>query len=523
MTLPSSPHFLLSIYNLDRIRLCSRLRAASVLDHSCSFALLPVDIAVADADACPTAHVFCCSNHPQLLPFPSIRMFTRTYSIPFNHWIPFRRRLEASTNGAVALAEVPHRRYRLDTEIQMMASELGMGSKSACRRTLTHLAASPRSGNVYPWADICPSGSTPYCLALSHSALNRRSRLLAAADSRGYLAVFDPTAGSSRLPDFCPHVQAHASIINDIDWACDDSFIATASADGTACISCVTDSALQPHLNLRHSWNNCQTVACHPRDVNLLASGAVDGLLCVWDTRSRKTAMIGRIGPRLPHPLAADSQDCISPRRSVSQFLIPHRGASTQSRAVLDNIMSHHALGTQSVTGIEFVNDVSMISSSCGGNVCIWDVRNFCYPVLTTKIALSPQAGQTFAGRGSAFTSLRVSPCRTRVALLTKANRCMVLSLPDLQHCIAVPLGDHPWLDRGTHADWSPCGQFVACGSNDHDSCVHIIDVMQGSVVLRMLGHSNVVTDVVWFKDQSGLISVSHDGDIRVWNPQTAS
>jgi len=492
-----------------------------VLDHSCSFALLAVVIAVADADACPAAHFFCCSNHPQLLPFPSIRMFTRTYSIPFNHWIPFRRRLEARSNGAVALAEVPHRRYRLETELQMMASELGIGSKSACRRTLTHLAASPRSGNVYSWPDICPFGSTPYCLAQSNSAVNGRSRLLAAADTGGYLAVFDPSTGSSRLPECCPHVQANASIINDIDWACDDSFIASASADGTVCISSFTGTALQPHLNLRHTCNNCQSVACHPGDVNLLASGAVDGLLCVWDTRSRKSAMIGRIGPRLPHPLAADSQDCISPRRSVTQFLNPHRGASTHSRAVHDNIMSHHALGTQSVTGIEFVNDVCMISSSCGGNVCIWDVRNFCYPVLTTKIALSPQAGQTFAGRGSALSSLRISPCRTRAAFLTKANYCMVLSLPELQHCIAIPLGDHPWLDRGTHADWSPCGQFVACGSNDLDNCVHIIDVMRGAVVLRLQGHSNVVTDVVWFKDSTGLISVSHDGDFRVWNPHS--
>jgi hypothetical protein len=94
-------------------------RAASVLGRSCSFALLAVGIAVADTDACTTAHFFCCSNHHQRLPFPSMRMLAR--------------RLEASTNGAVAEAEVPHCRYRLEAELQMMATDLGIGCKSISR------------------------------------------------------------------------------------------------------------------------------------------------------------------------------------------------------------------------------------------------------------------------------------------------------------------------------------------------------------------------------------------------------
>jgi WD40 repeat protein len=40
-----------------------------------------------------------------------------------------------------------------------------------------------------------------------------------------------------------------------------------------------------------------------------------------------------------------------------------------------------------------------------------------------------------------------------------------------------------------------------------------------GVVALKLKGHSRSVSDVTWFKDRTGLLSVSKDRQIRIWSP----
>ena len=386
----------------------------------------------------------------------------------------------------------PKRRYYLEAEMKMFASDLGIRLAPACC-SFSHFASRPILGNVFHWSDISRSFHIPYCMSLSHYPHRGQSCALAAADEAGVLSVFDPMAGADRVDEFNPSAQANGNAIFDLKWACDDSFIASASADGTVSVTSLAESRLEPLLLLNSKVvSHIKSVACHPQHLNLLASGSRDGTLSVWDTRSRKAPMTAGLLPQLPH---SSAPEYITPSRSVPSSKLAY--ASPQ--------------GARSLTGIEFLNGSSMITCSADGRVCIWDVRNFSSPFLMTE-ASNPKL--------RALTCVRVSPCRTRAAFLSASGSCFVQTLPYLENealCTVIPIHRDPVLDFSFKIDWSPCGRFLACGSKD--SHVHIVDMSLGIVVLKLQGHASSVTDVTWYKNRTGLLSLGDEGQIRVWNP----
>jgi denticleless len=386
----------------------------------------------------------------------------------------------------------PKRRYYLESEFKIFASELGARNTSvSC--SYSHFASRKALGNVFYWHDVSGSFRVPYCMSLSNSPLRGHSCLLAAADEAGYVAMFDPTAGSDRLDELRYSVQANGNAIFDLKWACDDTFIASASGDGTVCITSLAESRLQPQLVLKSkTTSHIKSVACHPLHSNLLASGSRDGALSVWDTRSLKTPMQGGLPPLLP-------------RSTAPEYITPMRYVSSSKLALAS------PQGARSLTGIDFLNGNSMITCSSDGRVRLWDIRNFSSPfslIDATNCKLR------------ALTCVRVSPCRTRAAFLSASGSCFVQTLPCLESeslCTAIPLCPNSERDFSMKLDWSPCGRFLACGSQDAN--VHIVDMLLGTVVLKLQGHDCSVTDVTWFKNRTGLLSLGEEGQIRVWNP----
>ena len=75
--------------------------------------------------------------------------------------------------------------------------------------------------------------------------------MLAAADEAGVVALFDPTASAEGLPRFSCDAQPHSVTVHDMKWACDDSFFASASADGTLVINSIANSRLVPLAALK--------------------------------------------------------------------------------------------------------------------------------------------------------------------------------------------------------------------------------------------------------------------------------
>jgi WD40 repeat protein len=378
--------------------------------------------------------------------------------------------------------------FNLSSEMNVMSSEVGMWRRSVgC--TLTHFASRLSLGNVFLWKEICPShNNIPFCMAQSNTALRGQSCVLAVADDCGWLAAFDPAVGTSGLDDFCLCEQVNRLAIYDLKWACDDSFIASASADGTVCLSSLSGPRLQPILMLQSSSNShVKSISCHPRHSNLLASGTRDGIFSVWDTRSRSAAIQSIIRPEAPTAVS------IAPTRSI-------RSSQKQS-----------SQGVHSLTGLEYLNDMSIISSSSDGRVCLWDTRSFGRPVMIK---------QAMNGKLRALACVRVSPCRTRAAFLTANGYCCVQPLHNLDNgelCNVIPLSPDPALDFGVKLDWSPCGRFIACGCKDQS--IHIVDMTLGVVALRMCGHEGAVSDVAWIRSRAGLLSLAADGQIRAWHP----
>ena len=386
----------------------------------------------------------------------------------------------------------------------------------ACR-SLSYLGSRQGLGHALWWDHVTPFsiGSTPLCVAFSHTLLNGSSCSLAVADNAGNLAVCDPSA-MVRLRDIWPCVPANANSIVDLDWACDDSYVATASVDSTVRISTVTQSRLHPLLLLKSSMAAVKSVACHPMDAHLLASGTAVGTLCVWDTRSRQT--LCSVGSHEQHL-------SISPRRSV---VLP--AAATWTTAQRSETGIEFLNKNRSMTGIEFLTENSMISSSAGGQVCLWDTRRFSSPTLAVGMCGLADAHMR------TISCVRVSPCRTRAAFLTTDGICFVQNLSRWTsahhdgwtsaqqekhgcHVIALNPQSRWHLENECKMDWSPCGRFIACGSSDTDKCIHIIDMTLGAVSLKLLGHSRAVLDVVWNQKDTGLISTSSDGFIRTWCP----
>ncbi len=283
--------------------------------------------------------------------------------------------------GAILNRDVqPQRRFRLHADLGMMAADLGISGVTG--RAMRHLGHSTLDLGFDPFFH-------PACVALFTSSSPPAS-LLAVGDSGGYLRLCQHPISSARH-EICPAVGAHRHIIYDLDWACDGSFIASASAvtaDGTICISALTSSCLEPDITLTSNAVSVRTVACHPDDRHVLASGSLDGSVCVWDTRMQQF-----------HP--------ISPLCKV-------------------NLCKPSATpGTCSVSGIEFLNPNCFLSCMFHGYVCLWDIRQQACPLMMLS-AVRCRAPNVHL---RSLSCVRVSPCRSRAALLSTAGYCFVISL----------------------------------------------------------------------------------------------
>src|SRR5947209_483226 len=72
-----------------------------------------------------------------------------------------------------------------------------------------------------------------------------------------------------------------------------------------------------------------------------------------------------------------------------------------------------------------------------------------------------------------------------------------------------------------TKLAWSPDGQRIACGSNDHT--VYLWNASTGESLSALKGHTRVVSSAAWSPDGQTLASGSDDSTVILWNVQAGT
>jgi len=113
---------------------------------------------------------------------------------------------------------------------------------------------------------------------------------------------------------------------------------------------------------------------------------------------------------------------------------------------------------------------------------------------------------------GSSYASL---PAETYDLFLTAAQ-CDGVTLWDLRsdRCIR-RFTEHVGRANPVGLDFSPCGRFIATGSED--KAAYLYDVRAGRYLEKLGGHTDVVTDVQFHPLHPQLLTAAMDGKIRVF------
>ncbi|KAI0036069.1 WD40-repeat-containing domain protein [Vararia minispora EC-137] len=355
----------------------------------------------------------------------------------------------------------------------------------------------------------------PYACAYSYAARRGGVPHLAVATEQGSVYIWNTERRLS--VDVAAHridLNVHDNGVFDVQWSPSDDRLATASADHTTRI---TDPIAGRVLcGLHGHTQTAKTVAWHPSHADLVATGARDGSICLWDLR---------VHDRL---LKSDGQlECLGP---VATIRCAHEEMGMKGGK------RPKTFSPRAVTSLVYspLDPHGLISSgSANGILRHWDLR-FPKSRGKTKAArdnsipayMSPlDPTMLDGGRARGITSLvaGMGPSGSTLFALGCDSRVHSYTLPSLH-----PLSEshaHPSMTTNSfyaRLAISPCGRWLATGSTS--GAAFVFDVSQVSI-LRRVGpkmdgvrlHAQVgeVTAVSWAEGM--LATCSDDGTVRVW------
>ena len=70
---------------------------------------------------------------------------------------------------------------------------------------------------------------------------------------------------------------------------------------------------------------------------------------------------------------------------------------------------------------------------------------------------------------------------------------------------------------------FSPCGQYVGCGSEDNSGYVYDIRKPGGTFLFKLSGHTDVVSHVIFHPKKSYMATAAFDGKIRFFTENEIS
>ncbi|KDQ64764.1 hypothetical protein JAAARDRAFT_28403 [Jaapia argillacea MUCL 33604] len=418
--------------------------------------------------------------------------------------------------------------FRMREGAAMARPRFFSGQAPVSTRPILQSFVSSHKSDLYRCHSIRPDGclTPPYACAYTNGAKRGESPLLAVATEQGTVHILD----TSKRPHWeCEpqrtSFQTHANGIFDIKWSPSDNLLATASGDYSTRISSPSNSHSSDDRTLYTLLGHGNTVKCiawtgerafgsgGDRD-DILATGARDGSICIWDLRASSSNSTASEESR-----AVDG-DVLAPMTRVGKSHGPvakpkGKGGKSGGPSV------------RSVTSLVWSegDEWGLISSgSFDGILQYWDIR---YPTLPTKSTTmshvnssprDPTTSPTSQTTSSPF--LPPAPRRSRgIISLTSGTgptsnilfalsmggdaRIHTYSTPSLE-----PIQIHNPRTGGQSGGWyayanmhatnfyvrtavSPCGRWLASGSSSRLGKVFLFDVSSASSALSPSSRSH--------------------------------
>lgn len=276
-----------------------------------------------------------------------------------------------------------------------------------------------------------------------------------------------------------------------------DMKIVTASGDHTAKLFDVSDSDIREIKTFYGHSRSVKTIVFRKDDPSVFATGARDGNIIVWDTRTDVGSFIGK------------------PDRVISNSHSAGRKTGTKRKCFCSPSTS--SVGNKSVTGLVFQDDNTLVSCGAGdGIIKVWDLRkNYMFykkdPLPKERI---PYSGST-AKNG--FSSLILDKGCTRLYANCLDNTIYCYNLQTYNPEPVMKYVGHQNSTFYIKSSLSQDGNYLISGSSDENA--YIWNTNQSNPLVRLTGHNAEVTCVAWCQrnDSTTLVTCSDDMSHKIW------
>ena len=235
-----------------------------------------------------------------------------------------------------------------------------------------------------------------------------------------------------------------------------------------------------------------------------LASGDMKGELIVWDDP---------IGEGVPHhfPDQNGPINAVNWNRdgTILAALVDDKDSGPRI-AVWKPKVSSKPRYLERATGwqLQFNPKNDLLAGGSYNDVRIWDLTDF----------KTPRIKQALKGAKSTVTSVAWDPSGEQLAAGTEHGQIHLWNLTLDEPCR--PLSGHTKLVK--HLSWSPVEPWQLASSS-FDYSVRVWDPEDGREFNNLRGHTDHVYSVEWSPDGTRIASVSHNGEVKLWDPKVST
>ncbi|XP_022244355.1 denticleless protein homolog [Limulus polyphemus] len=322
--------------------------------------------------------------------------------------------------------------------------------------------------------------------------------LVAVASEDGDVFILD---SNKKIKSGClTSWKAHNNAVFDISWMPKEAKLVTASADLNLILWDVPSS--QKLVSFKGHYSSVKCVDFRPLSKDVLASGARDGNINIWDQRCIRKDLHHMPENTIWNAHCATFQSTGTPRHKKKEST---SGPSTNP--------------LNSVTSLVFQDENLLVSSgTADGVIKVWDLRKTysAHKKEATPRYRLPFCGESIKTHG--FTSLALHPSRS----------CLFASCTDSiiyqYNCSSFdpwPLATyygHLTSTLFVKTVLSQDGKYLLSGSSDEKGYIWKVS-SPGAPISRLCGHRAEVTTVAWSpNDFSKIVTCGDDDRVLFWN-----